>query len=61
MKLSEVLADDARNYVSRIGSKIVLIDGEQLTSFMIEYDVGVSTVSLYPVKKIDSDYFEESI
>lgn len=53
--------DDARNYVSRIGSKIVLIDGEQLTSFMIEYDVGVSTVSLYPVKKIDSDYFEESI
>jgi restriction endonuclease Mrr len=28
---------------------------------MIEYDVGVSMVSLYPVKKVDSDYFEESI
>jgi restriction system protein len=53
--------DDARNYVSQIGSKIVLIDGEQLTGLMIEHDVGVSTVSLYPVKKIDSDYFEESI
>lgn len=53
--------DDARNYVSQIGSKIVLIDGEQLTSLMIEHDVGVSLVSLYPVKKIDSDYFEESI
>ena len=53
--------DDARNYVSKIGSKIVLIDGEQLTSLMIEHDVGVSTVSLYPVKKVDSDYFEESI
>ncbi len=53
--------DDARNYVSQIGSKIVLIDGEQLTSLMIEHDVGVSTVSLYPVKKVDSDYFEESI
>jgi restriction system protein len=53
--------DDARSYISQIGSKIVLIDGEQLTSFMIEYDVGVSTVSLYPVKKVDSDYFEESI
>ncbi len=52
--------DDARNYVSQIGSKIVLIDGEQLTGLMIEHDVGVSTVSLYPVKKIDSDYFEES-
>jgi restriction system protein len=53
--------DDARRYVSQIGSKIVLIDGEHLTSLMIEHDVGVSTVSLYPVKKVDSDYFEESI
>lgn len=53
--------DDARSYVSQIGSKIVLIDGDQLTSLMIEHDVGVSTVSLYPVKKVDSDYFEESI
>ncbi len=53
--------DDARNYVSQIGSKIVLIDGEQLTNLMIEYDVGVSTVSSYPVKKVDSDYFENSI
>jgi restriction system protein len=53
--------DDARSYVSQIGSKIVLIDSEQLTGLMIEYDVGVSTVSLYPVKKVDSDYFEESI
>jgi restriction system protein len=53
--------DDASSYVSQIGSKIVLIDGEQLTSLMIEHDVGVSTVSLYPVKKVDSDYFEESI
>lgn len=53
--------DDARGYVSQIGSKIVLIDGDQLTTLMIEHDVGVSTVSLYPVKKIDTDYFEESI
>jgi len=53
--------EDARSYVSQIGSKIVLIDGEQLTSLMIENDVGVSTVSLYPVKKIDSDYFDEGI
>ncbi|HAG09235.1 MAG TPA: restriction endonuclease [Desulfotomaculum sp.] len=53
--------DDARSYVSQIGSRIVLIDGEQLTNLMIEHDVGVSTVSLYPVKKVDSDYFEDSI
>ncbi|MCE5251854.1 restriction endonuclease [bacterium] len=53
--------DDARNYVSQIGSKIVLIDGEQLSNLMIDHDIGVSTVSQYPVKKIDTDYFDESI
>ncbi|MFQ3618133.1 MAG: restriction endonuclease [Cyanobacteriota bacterium] len=53
--------EEARDYISQIGSKIVLIDGEQLTSLMIENDVGVSTVSLYPVKKINSDYFDEGI
>lgn len=51
----------ARSYVSQIGSKVVLIDGEHLTNLMVEHDVGVSTVSLYPVKKIDTDYFDESI
>lgn len=53
--------DEALHYVSQIGSKIVLMDGEQLTNLMIEHDVGVSIVALYPVKKIDNDYFEESI
>ena len=53
--------EDARGYVSQIGSKIVLIDGERLSHLMVERDVGVSTVSLYPVKKIDADYFDESI
>ena len=53
--------DDARSYVSQIGSKIVLIDGEQLTNLMIEHDVVVSTLSMYPVKKIDTDYFDEGI
>jgi restriction system protein len=53
--------DDARGYVNQIGSKIVLIDGEQLSGLMIDYDIGVSTVASYPVKKIDSDYFDEVI
>ncbi len=52
---------DARNYVTQIGSKVVLIDGEQLSHLMIDHDVGVSTISLYPVKKIETDYFDEGI
>jgi restriction system protein len=53
--------EDAKNYVAQIGSKVVLIDGDQLTELMIDHDVGVATVSQYPVKKIDSDYFDEGI
>jgi restriction system protein len=53
--------EDARNYVSQIGSKIVLIDGNELANLMVDHDVGVSTVSLYPVKRIDADYFDEGI
>lgn len=53
--------DDARSYVSKIGSKIVLIDGNQLSNLMIEHNVGVSMVSQYPVKRIDADYFDEGI
>jgi restriction system protein len=51
--------EDARHYVSQIGSKIVLVDGDQLAHLMVEHDVGVSIVSLYPVKRIDMDYFDE--
>ncbi len=53
--------EEARTYVAQIGSKIVLIDGAQLADLMIDHDVGVSIVSLYPVKRIDSDFFNEAI
>lgn len=39
--------------------KIVLIDGKRLSELMIEYELGVSTVYVYNVKKIDTDYFAE--
>lgn len=48
---------DAQEYVKNISNKVVLINGFTLTKLMIENDVGVSTVSTYKVKKIDSDYF----
>jgi restriction system protein len=50
---------DALEYVSQIDSKIILIDGETLTKLMIEHLVGVSPISIYEIKKVDSDYFEE--
>jgi restriction system protein len=47
------------DYVPRNETKIVLLDGEQLAQLMIDYNLGVTSVSSYEVKRIDSDYFGE--
>ena len=52
-------SDEAKNFAKNIESKIILIDGAQLCEFMIDFNVGVSKVSSYEIKKIDSDYFVE--
>lgn len=51
---------EATDYTSRIDTKVVLIDGKQLAGLMIDFDVGVAVSAAYVVKRIDSDYFEES-
>jgi len=48
---------EAITYVSSIDAKIVLIDGKRLADLMIDYDVGVTTVTTYQLKRVDSDYF----
>jgi restriction system protein len=49
--------NEAIEYASMIENKIILIDGETLSSLMIDYDIGVSTINAYLIKRIDSDYF----
>jgi restriction system protein len=39
--------------------KMVLIDGAQLTSLMIRYNVGVRSAETLHIKKIDEDFFPE--
>lgn len=39
--------------------KLILIDGKKLAQLMIQYNLGVTTIRSYEVKRIDSDYFEE--
>lgn len=51
---------EAANYVSSIDAKIVLIDGRRLAELMIDYDVGVAPVTTYQLKRIDSDYFDNT-
>lgn len=51
---------EALEYVSRIDTKIILIDGTRLAKLMFDHGVGVTTATNYEVKRIDSDYFVES-
>jgi restriction system protein len=52
--------DGAKAFVNGLyGSKIVLIDGEQLTRLMIDNDLGVSTEYVIKIKRLDSDFFTE--
>lgn len=57
---TSTFSSDAKDYVSRIDSKIILIDGETLTQLMIENNVGVTPFAVYEVKKVDSDYFTDN-
>lgn len=53
--------DEAIKFVKEIGTKVVLINGERLANFMIDYGIGVSTKTEYKIKQIDRDYFEEIV
>lgn len=50
---------DAEDYVGRIDSKIILIDGITLARLMVDNFVGVSSVRSYDLLKADADYFTE--
>ena len=39
--------------------KIILVDGAKLSEYMIDNNLGVSVQSIYEIKKIDLDYFDE--
>ncbi len=52
-------AAGAKDYVDKIGKKIVLINGEKLAELMIDHHVGVTEIANYTLKKIDFDYFNE--
>lgn len=50
---------DATEFVERVEGKIVLIDGVRLADLMIDFNIGVTKVASYELKRIDSDYFTD--
>ncbi len=48
---------DAQQYITTVPTRLVLIDGAQLTDLMIRYGVGVQVKDTYRVVEIDEDFF----
>lgn len=48
---------DAVDFVSKVHSRVVLINGQRLANLMIDFGIGVSTRVNYEIKKLDTDYF----
>lgn len=54
-----VFSGEAKDYVSHIDPRVVLIDGRELAEYMLDLNLGVTPKTNYEVKRIDSDYFSE--
>ena len=50
---------EAIEYVKTIDPRVILIDGRNLAQSMIDFNLGTTTSSIYEVKKIDTDYFND--
>ena len=57
---SSNFSDDAYKFVKDIETKIVLINGIELTEHMYNYNIGVSIKDTYTLKRIDEDYFADN-
>jgi restriction system protein len=51
---------NATDYAEGLHQKVILIDGRRLAELMIEHNIGVAEEHAYRIKKVDSDYFEET-
>jgi restriction system protein len=38
----------------------VLIDGRKLAELMIDFGIGVTTLTTYYMRRVESDYFDEA-
>jgi len=50
---------DAYDYVNNLDLAVILIDGEKLSQYMVENELGISLKNTYKIYSIDNDYFDE--
>ncbi len=54
-------SSDALSYAQGVGTRVVLVDGATLASYMIECGIGVVAERILTVHRLDSDYFEDGV
>ena len=54
---SSDFSNDTYDFVKNIDAKIILINGNMLTEYMYEYNLGVNVRDTFEVKGVDDDYF----
>ncbi|MSO77512.1 MAG: restriction endonuclease [Alphaproteobacteria bacterium] len=52
-------ASQARQYAQRSPKRLILIDGDELTRFLVKYGVAVRIYRTLQMKKVDTDYFDD--
>jgi restriction system protein len=50
---------NAYEYVNNLDVAVILIDGEKLSQYMVENELGISLKNNFKIYSIDNDYFEE--
>jgi len=56
---TSTFSSEAKKFAKDCEKNIVLIDGGHLVRLMIEHSVGVTEETIYSIKRLDYDYFEE--
>jgi restriction system protein len=51
--------EEAKAYLPKNETKIVLVDGESLVQLMIDHNIGISVKDTYTIKAVDNDFFVE--
>jgi restriction system protein len=52
---------DARDYATTLSDfRAILIDGRTLAHYMVEHDVGVTPHDTYTLKRLDTDYYNDT-
>lgn len=50
---------EAQDYIEKIDSRLILIDGQKFVELLYEYNIGVKTINTFKYKEIDNNFFDD--